>query len=85
MCGRGFEQAKIFIKGLFLSNKGVMEKLGVTDFFFLWKLLGSQFEINKKLLGGYNILQKFVFNDNPPVRYAAYQRYAQWRLHIDLW
>ena len=28
-------------------------------FFFLWKILGSQLEINKKLLGGYNILLQF--------------------------
>ena len=31
---RGFEQAKMFIEGLFLSNKGVMEKLGSQIFFF---------------------------------------------------
>ena len=27
--------------------------------FFLWKILGSQLKINKKLLGGYNILLQF--------------------------
>ena len=32
-----------------------MEKLGVTDFFFC-ENIGSQLEINKILLGGYNIL-----------------------------
>ena len=44
----------------FPSNKEVMEKLGVTDF-FLWKILGSHREINKKLL---QYLTEFVFNDN---------------------
>ena len=39
----------------FLSNKEVMEKLGVTDFFSV-KNIGSQLGINKILLGGYNIL-----------------------------
>ena len=34
----------------------------------------EQLEINKKLSGGYNILLKFVFTDNP---HANYQRYAQ--------
>ena len=46
-------------------NKEIMEKLGSTDFFFSVKNIGSRLEINKKLLGGYNILLKFVFNDNP--------------------
>ena len=49
----------------FLSNKEVMEKLGSQFFFFLLKILGYQLEMNKKLLGDYNILLKFVFNDNP--------------------
>ena len=41
----------------FLSNKEIMEKLEVTDFFFFFvKNIGSQLEINKILLGGYNIL-----------------------------
>ena len=40
------------------------------------KNIGSRLEINKKLLGGYNISLKFVFNDNP-----NYQRYAHWGLH----
>ena len=67
----------------FLSNnmnKEVMEKLGSTDFFPV-KNTGSRLEINKKLFGGYNILLKFVFNDNP---HANYQRYAQWGLHYRL-
>ena len=61
----------------FLSNnmnKEIMEKLGSTDFFSV-KKIGSWLEINKKLLGGYNILLKFVFSDNP---HANYQRYAHW-------
>ena len=41
-----------------------MEKLRVIDFFFCEKYWG-QLEINKKLLGGYNPLLKFAFNDNP--------------------
>ena len=59
----------------FLSNKEVMEKLG-SQIFFSMKNIGSQLEINKILLGGYNILlslRSFVFNDNP---HANYQRYA---------
>ena len=49
----------------FLPNKEVMEKMGSQICFLRWKILGSQLEINKKLLGGYNILLKFVFNNNP--------------------
>ena len=37
--------------------------------------------MNKRLLGGYNILLKVVFSDNP---HANYQRYAQWGLLIGL-
>ena len=59
------------------KNKKVMEKLGSTEFFSV-KNIGSRLEINKKLLGGYNILLKFVFNDNP---HTNYQRYAHWGLH----
>ena len=59
---------RYLLKGYrFLSNnknKKVMEKLGSTDFFSV-KNIGSRLEINKKLLGGYNILLKCVFNDNP--------------------
>ena len=33
-------------------------------------MLGSQLEINKKLLGGYNILLKFVFTDNPHANFC---------------
>ena len=40
----------------FLSNKEVMENLGVGHRFFSVKNIGSQLEINKILLGGYNIL-----------------------------
>ena len=54
-----------------------MEKLGSTDIFSV-KNIGSRLEINKKLLGDYNILLKFVFNDNP---HANYQRCAHWGLH----
>ena len=39
----------------FLSNKEVVEKLGGHRFFSV-KNIGSQLEINKILLGGYNIL-----------------------------
>ena len=59
----------------FLSNnmnKEVMEKLGSTDFFFFSvKNIGSRLGINKKLLGGYNILLKFVFNDKPHANYQG--------------
>ena len=52
----------------FLSNnmnKEGMEKLGPQIFFFSVKNIGSWLEIKKKLLGGNNILLKFVFNDTP--------------------
>ena len=47
-----------------------MEKLGGTDF-FLWKILESKLEMNKRLLGGYNILLKVVFSDNPHAKFNA--------------
>ena len=50
----------------FLSNKEVevMGKLGVTAFFSV-KNIGSQLEINKILLGGYNILPSLCSMTTP--------------------
>ena len=47
-----------------------MEKLGEAHIFFCEKYK-CQLQINKRLLGGNNILLKVVFSDNP---HANYQR-----------
>ena len=74
---------RYYLRGYrFLSNnmnKEVMEKRkSWGPQMFSVKNIGSRLETNKKLLGGYNILLKFVFSDNP---HANYQRYAHWGLH----
>ena len=62
---------------VFFQIRRSWKSWGGTDL-FLWKILESQLEINKRLLGGYNnILLKVVLSDNP---HANYQRYAQWEL-----
>ena len=82
MCGGDFEHSKMFIEGavVFYQIRRSWKSWG-HRFFFCEKYRGLNLknkQENKKLLSGYNILLKFVFNDNP---HANYQRYAQWGLH----
>ena len=68
---------RCLLRGYFFQIKGVMEKLGVTDFFSV-KNIGVSIWNKQEVIGWLQYFIEICVQWQP---HANYQRYAQWGLH----